>query len=1413
MKQRLLLSLLMLMVSVGLVKAANINVTPLGNTEVTIVLGSGQATVTEVEGVSLSSDKKTVTIAQGYTTLVNIVTPKDETSITFTGSMEALSINGGDNLKTINFGNGSYVKSLTVSGKAIATLDCSELGLESLALSTTPGLDALTKIDASNNKLANGSITGLGNAAKLEELVLSDNLYTNLNLSSLTALKTLKVANNQLEDIDLPAQLESVDLSGNKLKTADIPEGCDETWGTQTIPLPSQYNVIANNGVQVKDLIKEAGIATEIDASKIDKVSWQVKDGTVYEEDNNATAHEEDNYKKEYRFYNSKDGYIVGDYQCTVVYDDRTYAIQNIHITAAKFTMKIETPANASKIEVYVNGTAASDISNIEVRQTQKVRVVVTPQAGYEEVTYTVDGLVAADGSAEPYKGKSFEFEVKAMYGEEPTLSAKVAPAGRKVIFENTTQAGGSFTVQKVSGHETIGMESGDVINTGDKLLITVLSKSANFTLMVGDDDMTEHVVKTGEDGNYTATIDITEKDYPVGNDITVVVSFSDEVKVTAMIDGKSIKDAPTSLSEGKIAIAVDGKDVILNSSKGSVNVAPNTSYTARFTLAKGYRLQNKAITINGGKFSSLKETVKDDGSVNYTVIFSVEKSDVTLSITTKKVSIVAIQPRIDESPSTQKQVYDGKQKPVIFTTNPAGLEASVEIIYKSEDKSKDYGDVAPTNVGTYSVVLAFKENGTYMTENGAKVPVTLEIVKAPLTIKTLPTVTVGKDGKYSLTGGEVIFDDATVAGTWAIDGNKTEPDEPGKSHNIGVTFTPTSATDKANFEEAKATIYVQVGDDNPEMYSVGMETLPAGYTIKWYNGNKEVNIATDKFLDGTVLTAVVTYPKGTKDVKFDKTSTASVETSISTPVVEDGQSTYTVTLKGGSTTFKVTQGTGNSYKISFQKDNNNNYTGEPQAYDFTKFITITDKDGNNVAWSNVEKNTTIIYKSGTTEVQGNPIDAGKYSVTVTIAADKDNGYIESSATGSGVFEIVAIKATVSKWPEASVIAKGMPLSQSDLTNGVANVKGQFKWVKENFIPTTSGEQTYDVIFEPAEEYANNYTSVTKEDGISVIVSDLQIVAFAQPAEGTIEVSKNGTTIKTGTPIIDGDKLTITITPKTDWEVTSIKVNGQSCSFSQSNGKYVASYEVGEVSTAIEATFSAKVTPGNFRVTIPDTNDIRGAIISNGGEHVVAQGGSLSFTVSTLAADADKVRVTAGGRTLSRGTNGRYTLSNVQANTTVSVSLSNPTEIEVDVPRTYLNKKDYHIGSVEIESDDDEFYYGDVITLIAFPESGVSFDKWSDGNKEQIRELTLTEDVALKAVFSGTPTGIEDIESARISTGHGFIQIKNVANADLTIVSIAGRIQTQQRISGDVQIRVPQGVYVVVLESDGNVQRTKVIVR
>ena len=94
-----------------------------------------------------------------------------------------------------------------------------------------------------------------------------------------------------------------------------------------------------------------------------------------------------------------------------------------------------------------------------------------------------------------------------------------------------------------------------------------------------------------------------------------------------------------------------------------------------------------------------------------------------------------------------------------------------------------------------------------------------------------------------------------------------------------------------------------------------------------------------------------------------------------------------------------------------------------------------------------------------------------------------------------------------------------------------------------------------------------------------------------------------------------------------------------------------------------------------------------------------------------------------------------------------------------------------------------------------------------------MREITVTKDMTIEAVFSGVPTGIEDIESAGIYAGKGYIQVKNVANADLTVVSISGRIQAQQHLEGDVQVRVPAGVYVVVLENGQDVKRVKVIVR
>ena len=624
----------MLFVSVGLIQGAKIKVTSNGKTAVTITVKGGVVTskFEANDDVKVNSDKTVVTIAKDYADQVTIITDKTVSEVSFSGEMTTLDINGGDALATINFGS-SKVKTLTVAGKAITTLNCSGLGLANLTLDAT-SLGKLTKVDVSDNELSNSKIANLANLANLQELDLSGNEYSgDLDLSSLSTLTKLDVSDNDLEGITLPSdgKLTSVNLDGNQIKTATIPDGCKADWGTQTIKLPTAYIAKANIGVQVNELLDEAGI-TKVTGASISGVTWQVLKGTEYVEDNKATAHGS-KYKGEYHFYNSTDGYVKGNYQCTFTYDGRKYAVQNIEIWLAEFTgIKVVTPTNAKDIKVYVDGTEQS-IDNITLKQTQKVKVVVTPEDGYDEVTYAVKGLVAADGSAAPYKGKSFDFVVKAMYNEVPELSATVAAAGRKVVYDekSTTQVGGSFTVEKISGSTTSELKTGESVNTGDQLLITVKPNTGyKPQLKVAGKDLTSELLPNGE--NYTIKVDITEEKYPAGKEVLVVVAFSNEVKVTATINDQSISEATQYLAYGEIAIVEGSTEHRLSKDNKFVTLSsPNTSYIAYFTLAEGYRLQEDAVIINGGKHSTITKEKTEKG-IKYKVIFSVESSDVTIS-------------------------------------------------------------------------------------------------------------------------------------------------------------------------------------------------------------------------------------------------------------------------------------------------------------------------------------------------------------------------------------------------------------------------------------------------------------------------------------------------------------------------------------------------------------------------------------------------------------------------------------------------------------------------------------------------------------------------------------------------------------------------------------------------------------
>lgn len=1445
MKQRLLYAFLMLFAVLGMARAADVNikVTSTGGMPVTVTLDQ-VATVTNLAtthagNVTLSTDQKTVTLAQGYTTEVEI-TSASATTATVTGRMDKLEIAGDSKLKTLNLSKDNYVKELIVSGSALESLTCSGLGMETLTLTDA---SALKTLDASDNKLSTGLTWPL--TPVLEKVNLSGNLLATLTVSSLTALKELNVSKNQLTDLDasLLTDLAKLDLSDNKIKKLNNNPGkadCTITWGVQTLTISTspKNETDANVGFRIPQLMVDAGITTDAKQA-YSNVSWQVKDGTVYVEDNNKTAHQQTGaWSNEYRFYDATTKeYVKGTYQCSFTTGGRDYKISDLNVWTAKFNLTGVLPTNASKFQVSIDGGIATDVSSTpQVKQGSKLLFTLKPMDGYETAVYTIEGMVPANSMLKPpYKGTSFECIVKGLYKSQdetvsPKISAVVLGKEHTVSYESKTQIGGSFTVQKVSGATTYDVAPNDPVSTGDRLLVKIKPNTGyEFVLTINGEDKTSKVKKLGDGTgvDYTYSEDITDASYKDEKTITVSVTFKNpSIKAFVKVDGKILSGSETPyIADHKVTIqdADASKKEITDGTE--ITLLPNTSYQAIFVTgveaSAVYRL--KDITINGGELISVKKDDLGSNNMQYTVAFTVKTSEVTISITTKKMQTVSIVPVVNDGSSGQKQTYDSKAKPVLFSTTPANLEEYVKVTYVTS--SVDMGTTAPVNAGKYQATLAFEETDYYIPDaaNGKKTDFELEIVKAPLTIEVLPTVTIDKAGNYVVSGGKVTFNKEEVKGSFSTSGT---PSNPGESHATEVSFTPSLAADVANYETAKATVNVLVSGSTLDLFKVTMIALPASYSIQWLNGNKAVDISKETFANGTVLTAIVSYPKGTKDVELVKTS--SIGTSVLTKDASsvDGMLVYKVTMKE-NTEFKVNVGTGDKYTIQF-KDQNADYTGEPLTYDSERGLIISDKDKHAVVWNDIKDDVSVTYKDASGKVVAQPVDAGTYTVCVSIAADNTKGYMKTTAE-KAAFIVNKIKPLVYKWPTASVIAKGQTLIQSDLTEGAASIPGTFAWKNSSESFAIAGEYRRAVVFTPNDTYKKNYLSIETRGGESLddtgveqnewvkfAVSDLQIVTFVQ-TEGTITVTNQlGQTLPTGSAVTKGDVLTIKVEPREGMELKSLTVNG-------SNNTGV--YTVGTSSVAIEATFQPKVVDpepsdpvidpnSQYAVTLPKAGEVRGVVISKPGVNAVLKDKSFSFTLGALAADLGNIVVKVNGTEL-KPVDGTYTIASVTENTTVQISLVNPTPLKVSVETVTKNDNGYVMGKVQVDGPADGVcYYNDVITLVAYPESGVMFNGWSDDKdvKSQLRKLTLTKDVTIAPLFSGVPTGIEPLSTVRMYTTEGTLVIEGVAQGYVTIVCMDGRMQRQQ-ISGDSRIQLAGGVYGVILEEGSKVIRTKVIVK
>ena len=1376
MKQRLLLALLMLLTSAGFMKADVTFTVPKGETAtVTVKVSTGNTIVLEVGSVS-----KQLTGTASYT-----IDKDDEAS------------------QTVKIKNNGLLE-LTITGKA-DDLQISDADLESLTASNV-GLTTLTGSTLTNLKtlnLSNNNLTSIdvSKAYVLETLNVADNKIVDLGILPSTLLD-LNIANNGFSissvtwDLTtaLP-KLTKLNIGGNKLVDVKVPTTCTNfTKGIQDFTHQSQYKpngsyVKANENLDITDMGEKYGLSKNITSA----TDWKKKVNSEYQATTEAQTIGTGN-SIIYRFFDANKVYTKGDYECVLVRKDNGFQYRvRLTVDPAVFTMKWDAVPNA---DLAVTKSDNNPVNNGEtVTQGDILSIGITAKDGYSFVKFKdAKNLELANNSAwtkNPVECKVVgKFVSSSEEGEIVSIAAETTGKLATISWNTPAIETGTITVQKIESDGSLTPVNNNAqLPYGSKLQITLTPQLGYTTKLVIND--AEQVTGTPNDkGQYVI-------EYTVTTDCKISAQFakSTMVKLTGVYNGEPLTGTQSfnikqENNNGKIDLngfeAVAGRSCQVTFTLGSTEVLKQVS------------LNEKNIT------NDVTKVVNSDGSIAYHFNFTPEIETVIYVSTTKQQAITIKPLNGDE----QKFYYDGKSKVYAFETVPSGLENKIEVSYKSAADAVAKTD-APIRVDWYKVTFAIKDeykDAYSLASTGITYAVMIK--KATPKITTIPTVTI-KDDKYVWTGGA-----ADVAGKFIIDDENVAAANKEKAHMVTVKFNPDDS-DNYNFAEVDVEV-VPAGAEALERMTVNLEsTLPEGIeSVSLLNkGTVPAKFGSDKFVEGTELIVLVKYAEGVDPAKIEvyrtllSTDDLDEATDYSDPASRIKAFKYTV--PGGTQAetldVQVADAPTYTYSVVLKAQDAKAYTGEPQLYDVAKNITLT-RDEKDAATSALDKNImTISYKLGNVVVEGSPVNVGEYTVCVSIKAG--NGYKAFYQEYEGKFSIKKAIPTINEWPKVQPIAIGQKLKFAAFVGGgSSDISGYFQWL--NLESTPKNGDKCKVKFIPDDQ--KNYEEVINDEGLIVTVTDQRLVTYYTNFPGQTDITvkdKSGNYYESGDPVVKGTVLLITTaTINNDLELASLSVAGAT---KNSDGTYT----VGDASIEISATFQVKTKPGNFKVTVPEY--LRGTIITGGGEHVVAEGGTLSFTVATASADASKVSVKASNGTVTKGSNGRYTLSGLTANSTVTVSLSNPTALKVDIQKSYLNAGKYHVATVEVESDytDGKFYYGDEITVVAYPESGVKFEKWSDGSKDQVHDIVLTGDLKLTATFSGTPTGIEDIMAASIATGKGCVWVRGIANADVTIVSIAGRVQARQRISGDTRIDVPAGIYVVVLESGSDVKRVKVIVK
>ncbi len=1249
-------------------------------------------------------------------------------------------------VKSLSFTNNGELATLIVNGaNSLKELDASKNKLKDF---TGAGLLALEELNLSENELASFTISHL--ITSLKSLNLSGNQFTSLNLSSLSKLTTLDVENNKLTSLTVPASLTTLNVKGNKLKTvSSLPEKCAVDWGTQDLTASASYVIRANDKMSVSyyaentlDLPKGSYTFSNSAAD------WKVKDdhgnyGTV----STVPARKlDDDNTDSYKFYDATTkSYISGDYEAVIIdAKDRRFKVR-FTVTPAEFKMKVVHPVKGTLKGVCTSrsgasftlpgGSSGASDGSYTVYQGDVWEISYEPENGYEFDGFTANGALDLSAGYEWSKnpvvcvvnGKFMDLGADDL---APEISVKYKGSNKKITITKVDEEQGLIVVQKKDANGNLSpVKSGDEVPYGTKLKISVTPNTSYLgSLFINGTNIT-NIVKPG---TLNTSDPIVADNYVVNSDLEITASFVKvkEYAISAFVNNESVGTGKA-VEEVKVIAAKQGATTSVRTITGTkkVKLQSGEIYQLEFEIKNGEVLHE---ILFDGK-AQLQYT--QSGSKYYVSSFA-PTQDGVIYIHTKKLSSVAV--KLSSNP--QAVWYDGNEKTLDFTTDPAGFEKDVKVEYQLISGGA-YGEKKPVNAGSYQVRYSMKAEGNYASI--APTTIMLTIKQAVPEFETVPTISVDEEkNQYVLEGGKVVFGNRTLTGKFTT----TTPVNNTKSQLVDITFTPKDE-DAVNFEavtiqkeytpagkDALAKQIIKMADGQPE--GVSAELLEGGTKpVKWET----------QFAVGTKLVILVHYPKTAQptNVKLESTLLKSVQPTENANYSNAAENIkafdYTVNENSdGSEVFKVVLGALPKFDYNVtttKKEYVEKYQVTP--IEFVKGYLKIEKDPDDPATFThpIEDDIVVTYKQNVNELKGLPTNVGTYTVCVRIKADLTKGYNEFYKEYSDILTIQKATPIVKAWPTASPIAQGQTLKQATLLGGSSTVSGTFNWDE----PTTQPKNgdVCVVVFTPDD--TQNYEIVKSSRGtegdpmdtrVKVTVCDYQVITFGNPKNGIISViDSEGHRYESGEQITKGTKLYITTSAETGFVQNSLTVNGKSFS---------NPYTVGDESIAVEAEFKEGVVQTEYKISFKQA---AGTVLSYSNDGWVNRGDSYSFKVQAYSADLNRLVVkTSDGTILSRGNDGYYTIPVVLQNLTVEISLPNPTKLKVTVPAEYKDEEGNLIGTVNWTGGSTNCYYGETVQLTATPEAGVEFKGWKGldfTSTSKVVNFPVYRNMEIEAVFEG----------------------------------------------------------------------------